>query len=138
MKNKISVIGLGYVGLPLATEFAKQYKVVGFDIDKLRIKELEHGEDKTREINILDFNKVVITKKEEFLSIESGLFLSSNPEDITDSSIYIINVKIIIGYAMKKYPRIPFLGQMNCFVIFNLNVSKSTKLVLTQPLGQTW
>ena len=74
MKNKISVIGLGYVGLPLATEFAKQYKVVGFDIDTSRIKELEHGEDKTREINLLDFTKVVIAKKEEFSSAEKVFF----------------------------------------------------------------
>ena len=107
MKNKISIIGLGYVGLPLATEFAKQYKVVGFDIDKSRIKELEHGEDKTREINISNFNKVVITKKSEFLSIESGLFLSSNPEEITDSSIYIITVPTPIDN--NKQPDLSFL-----------------------------
>ena len=107
MKNKISVIGLGYVGLPLATEFAKQYKVVGFDIDKLRIRELEHGEDKTREINISNFNKVVIAKKQEFLSAKSGLFLSSNPEDITDSSIYIITVPTPIDN--NKQPDLSFL-----------------------------
>ena len=92
MKNKISVIGLGYVGLPLATEFAKQYKVVGFDIDKLRVKQLANGEDKTGEISISTLNKVVLTKKEEFLSNNYGLFLSSNSEDIIDSSIYIITV----------------------------------------------
>ena len=44
MRNKIAVIGLGYVGFPLAIEFSKKYKVVGFDIDKSRIKELEEGE----------------------------------------------------------------------------------------------
>jgi len=107
MKNKISIIGLGYVGLPLATEFAKQYKVVGFDIDQSRIKELEQGEDKTREINLSDFNKVVIAKKEDFLSIESGLFLSSNPQDITDSSIYIITVPTPID--SNKQPDLSFL-----------------------------
>ena len=41
MKNKIAIIGLGYVGLPLATEFAKQYKVAGFDVNKSRIEELK-------------------------------------------------------------------------------------------------
>ncbi|MDC0249420.1 nucleotide sugar dehydrogenase [Flavobacteriales bacterium] len=92
MKNRISVIGLGYVGLPLSTEFAKQYKVVGFDIDELRIKDLNHGDDKTREINISDLNTVLIGTKEEFLSAASGLFLSSNPDDIADSNIYIITV----------------------------------------------
>jgi UDP-N-acetyl-D-galactosamine dehydrogenase len=107
MKQKIAVIGLGYVGLPLAIEFAKQYKVVGFDIDKTRIKELDHGEDKTREINISNFNKVVTTKKEEFLSVESGLFLSSNLEDIIDSSIYIITVPTPIDN--NKQPDLFFL-----------------------------
>ena len=67
MKNKISIVGLGYVGLPLATEFAKQYKVVGFDIDKLRVEQLVNGEDKTGEIKLSDLNQVVISNKEEFL-----------------------------------------------------------------------
>ena len=48
--EKIAVLGLGYVGLPLATEFAKKYKVVGYDIDLERIKELKKGIDRTKEI----------------------------------------------------------------------------------------
>ena len=44
---KISVIGLGYVGLPLAVEFSKKFPVVGFDLDKKRIKELKRGLDRT-------------------------------------------------------------------------------------------
>ena len=62
---KIAVLGLGYVGLPLATEFAKQYKVLGFDIDKSRIEELSNCKDKTGEINLTDFRKVLKSKKEE-------------------------------------------------------------------------
>ena len=84
MKNNISVIGLGYVGLPLATEFAKQYKVVGFDIDKSRIKELKEGKDKTGEIDLVAFSKV--------LKAKNGLQLTANPKDIADSNIYIITV----------------------------------------------
>ena len=84
MKNKISVIGLGYVGLPLATEFAKQYKVVGFDIDKSRIKELKEGKDKTGEIDLVALSKV--------LKAKNGLQLTTNPKDIADSNIYIITV----------------------------------------------
>jgi UDP-N-acetyl-D-galactosamine dehydrogenase len=93
MKNKISVIGLGYVGLPLAIEFAKQYKVVGFDINKSRVKHLENGEDKTLEVSTSKLNEVIITK-DDFLCnhIDSGLFLSSNLDDITDSCFYIITV----------------------------------------------
>ena len=92
MKNKISIVGLGYVGLPLATEFAKQYKVVGFDIDKLRVEQLVNGEDKTGEIKLSDLNQVVISNKEEFLYSKKGLFLTNSLDDIKDSSIYIITV----------------------------------------------
>ncbi len=51
MKNKIAVIGLGYVGLPLAVEFAKKYEVVGFDIYQKRIDELENADDRTQELS---------------------------------------------------------------------------------------
>jgi len=91
MENRISVIGLGYVGLPLAIEFAKQYKVVGFDIDKSRVKQLKDQDDKTGEIDISILNKVMMSK-ENFSSNHSGLFLSSNQKDIIDSNIYIITV----------------------------------------------
>ena len=99
MKNKIAVIGLGYVGLPLATEFAKQYKVVGFDIDKSRIKELKEGKDKTGEIDLVAFSKV--------LKAKNGLQLTENPKDIADSNIYIITVPTPIN--KKKQPDLSHL-----------------------------
>ncbi|MNL90117.1 UDP-N-acetyl-D-mannosamine dehydrogenase [compost metagenome] len=51
-KARIAIIGLGYVGLPLAIEFAKKYKVVGFDINRNRIAELSLGKDKTQEADL--------------------------------------------------------------------------------------
>ncbi len=99
MKNKIAVIGLGYVGLPLATEFAKQYKVVGFDIDKSRIKELKEGKDKTGEIDLVALSKV--------LKAKNGLQLTTNPKDIADSNIYIITVPTPIN--KKKQPDLSHL-----------------------------
>lgn len=48
---RIAIIGLGYVGLPLAVEFARKYPVVGFDVKKSRIDELKRGEDSTREVD---------------------------------------------------------------------------------------
>ena len=102
MNNVISVIGLGYVGLPLATEFASQYKVVGFDIDKQRVEQLKNKKDKTREVNISDFNKVLIKEKEKFLSSSHGLFLSNNIDCISDSCIYIVTVPTPI--TNKKEP----------------------------------
>ena len=50
-KINISVIGLGYVGLPLVVEFGKKFNVVGFDLDDTRIKELHNGYDRTNELN---------------------------------------------------------------------------------------
>ena len=51
---KISIIGLGYVGLPLAVAFAKKFNVVGYDIDESRIKELNNGNDKTLEVGTIN------------------------------------------------------------------------------------
>ena len=57
--KKISIIGLGYVGLPLATEFAKKYKVVGYDVDMVRIKELKSGFDRTLELSNEQVNESI-------------------------------------------------------------------------------
>ncbi len=56
---KIAVIGLGYVGLPLSIEFAKKYKVLGFDIDQERIAELLAGRDRTDEANLDELQKAL-------------------------------------------------------------------------------
>ncbi len=79
-KIKIAVIGLGYVGLPLAVEFGKKYETIGFDIDKKRIKELENGIDKTLEVESSNL------KSAEFLSYTSDI------EGIRNSNYYIITV----------------------------------------------
>jgi len=55
---KIAVIGLGYVGLPLAIAFAEKYRVLGFDTDKGRISELKRGIDRTREANLAYLHSV--------------------------------------------------------------------------------
>ncbi|MFK5970025.1 MAG: nucleotide sugar dehydrogenase [Candidatus Marithrix sp.] len=60
MKRKISVIGLGYVGLPVAVAFAKQGRVIGFDIDKQRITELNEGYDRTQEVNAVELQNLDI------------------------------------------------------------------------------
>ena len=57
MQNKIAIIGLGYVGLPLAVEFGKKYTTVGYDINENRIKELRNGVDKTNEVTKAQINK---------------------------------------------------------------------------------
>lgn len=80
---KISIIGLGYVGLPLAVEFGKKFKTVGFDININRVQELNEFNDKTLEI---DTEILKNTIQNSFLSI------SSNVQDIEDSNFYIITV----------------------------------------------
>lgn len=76
----IAVIGLGYVGLPLAVEFSKKYSVTGFDIDRTRIDELKNNFDRTNEITA------------EVLKRAVGLKLSSSKQDICSSNIYIVTV----------------------------------------------
>lgn len=56
--TKIAVIGLGYVGLPLAVAFSNKFEVIGYDINKDRIKELQNGSDKTLEINDDELKKL--------------------------------------------------------------------------------
>ena len=79
-KYKIAIIGLGYVGLPLAVEFSKKYQVLGFDIDSSRINQLISGFDRTGEIESKD------------IFINNRLKLSYKKEDLNQSNIYIITV----------------------------------------------
>jgi UDP-N-acetyl-D-galactosamine dehydrogenase len=89
MSVKIAVIGLGYVGLPLARLFATKYQVVGFDINEDRISELNSGTDKTLEVNEEVLQNVLVT---EFTIDNKGLFCSNNLKDIADCNYYIITV----------------------------------------------
>jgi UDP-N-acetyl-D-galactosamine dehydrogenase len=77
---KLAIIGLGYVGLPLAVEFCKIRKVVGFDINPKRIEQLKSGHDFTRE-----------TEPEELLAAKD-LSFSSNPDDLRDCNCFIVTV----------------------------------------------
>jgi len=87
-KEKIAIIGLGYVGLPLARLFATKYNVVGFDINVNRVAELRQGKDITLEVEDDVLKAVLKTKNNS----ETGLFCSSNIEDIKDCNYYIVTV----------------------------------------------
>lgn len=84
---KIAVIGLGYVGLPLAAEFAKKYFTVGYDINAERIKEIEKGFDRTSEIESVDLEKVLVKSISE-----KGLFVTDNIKELQKSNYYIVTV----------------------------------------------
>ena len=92
MEKKIAVIGLGYVGLPLAVEFAKQYPTVGFDINIHRVDEVMNGHDRTLEVEDQDLKKVIGT---DLISTEKngkGLYCTTAVGDIQSSNFYVVTV----------------------------------------------
>ena len=87
--KKITIIGLGYVGLPLAIEFAKKFDVIGFDISKYRINELKRGIDKNDEFT-----------KSEILNAKLNFTYSES--DLIDSNFYIITVPTPLKKIMNR------------------------------------
>jgi UDP-N-acetyl-D-galactosamine dehydrogenase len=87
-KTKIAVIGLGYVGLPLARLFATKYSVVGFDINTKRVAEIMSGTDATLEVDNETLQSVLVEKSSD----KNGLFCSTLLRDIADCNYYIITV----------------------------------------------
>jgi len=85
---KIAVIGLGYVGLPLAVEFAKKYSVVGFDINQGRVDELNSGIDSTLEVDDNNLKSVLLMKQSD----DIGMFLTTNSSEIENCNYYIVTV----------------------------------------------
>jgi len=86
---KIAVIGLGYVGLPLAIEFGKKYKVLGFDINKTRVDELQQGFDHTLEADLDGLREATARHQ---VNPESGLSFSHIEADLKDCNVYIVTV----------------------------------------------
>src|SRR5690554_2077259 len=88
MEVKIAVIGLGYVGLPLARLFATRYNTVGYDIHSGRIAELREGRDRTMELED-DLLKSVLKSE---LNERKGLYVTDELEDTKDCNFYIVTV----------------------------------------------
>ena len=87
-QTKIAVIGLGYVGLPLARLFATKYPVIGFDINQARIDGLNAGTDSTLEVSDETLQGVLVDKPSE----ANGLYCSATLSDIESCNIYIVTV----------------------------------------------
>ena len=87
-EKKIAIIGLGYVGLPLAIEFGKKYKVLGFDINKDRIEELTSGKDRTNEADLEELSHAMNFSSNGNL----GLSFSHKVDDLKSSNVYIVTV----------------------------------------------
>ena len=92
MEKKIAVIGLGYVGLPLAVEFAKQYPTVGFDINGPRVDELMNGHDRTLEVEDEDLKQVITSDLVTTEKKAKGLYCTTAVGDIESSNFYIVTV----------------------------------------------
>jgi UDP-N-acetyl-D-galactosamine dehydrogenase len=93
---KVAIIGLGYVGLPLAVEFAKKYSVIGFDINNTRINCLLSGKDDTGEIESKDLLHVLNNNNSN-----SGLLLTSETTELANTDIYIVTVPTPIDESKK-------------------------------------
>ncbi|TDQ09919.1 nucleotide sugar dehydrogenase [Pedobacter metabolipauper] len=85
--SRLAVIGLGYVGLPLAAAFARKYPVIGFDVNVLRIEELRKGIDRTLEINTEELLSVTLEEPSRI-----GLYCTDDLEKLKDCNVYIVTV----------------------------------------------
>ncbi len=85
---RITIIGLGYVGLPLAVEFAKKYRVIGFDLNESRVMQISSGYDRTMEVDEDILKKVLLRKNYS----TRGLSCTSHINDIEDCNFYIVAV----------------------------------------------
>ncbi len=87
--TRVAIVGLGYVGLPLAVEFGKQYDTTGFDVNPVRIEELRSGHDRTLEVDATE------------LGTATRLRFSANLEDLRDCNVYIVTVPTPIDSAKR-------------------------------------
>ena len=85
---KIGIIGLGYVGLPLARLFAKKYKVIGFDIDETRVNQIKKGVDKTNEVNNKALQEVLV----ENSTAPKGFYPTTNKTLLKECNYFIVTV----------------------------------------------
>ncbi len=90
--KKIAVIGLGYVGLPLAVEFGKKYKTIGFDINQSRVEDLKTGFDHTLEVTSEDLQAVLLKDNKDLSQSSIGLLPSAEISSLQEANVFIITV----------------------------------------------
>ncbi|GMQ27773.1 nucleotide sugar dehydrogenase [Algoriphagus confluentis] len=91
-ESKIAIIGLGYVGLPLAVAFAEKFKTVGYDIDPKRVDELQKGHDRTLEVEDDLLQSVLVKTSMELDEKKKGLLITDAVLPISSANIYIVTV----------------------------------------------
>ena len=131
-KNKIGIIGLGYVGLPLSVAFSKKNLIVGYDVDKRRINDLKLGLDQTGEVS-----------KKEILRLKKINF-TSNDYDLSDCNIYIITVptpvdnnkKPNLNYLLKATKTVSKFLKKNDLVIYESTVFRCYRRSVWTDIGK--
>src|SRR5690606_26376546 len=91
-QSKIAIIGLGYVGLPLAAAFAGKYRTVGFDVSAVRVAELKKGRDRTLEISDSELQDVLIDSELTLDQKGRGLLVTDDILAISSANIFIVTV----------------------------------------------
>jgi UDP-N-acetyl-D-galactosamine dehydrogenase len=91
-ESKIAIIGLGYVGLPLAVAFAEKFKTVGYDIDSVRVNELQKGIDRTLEVEDDHLKRVLVKTSLELAEKKAGLLITDAVLPISSCNIFIVTV----------------------------------------------
>ena len=91
-ESKLAIIGLGYVGLPLATAFAEKFKTIGYDIDSKRVAELQKGHDRTLEVEDDLLQSVLVKTTVELEEKGKGLVVTDAMGPISSANIYIVTV----------------------------------------------
>ncbi|MCW0481662.1 nucleotide sugar dehydrogenase [Gaoshiqia sediminis] len=126
---KIAIIGMGYVGLPLAVEFARKYSVVGFDISQARVDELNTGHDSTREVSDSCLQSV-LKKGKPVTDHPYGLFVTTDRSAIADCNHYIVTVptptdknnRPVLGPLLKASETVGSVLKKNDLVIYESTV----------------
>ncbi|MCH7401719.1 nucleotide sugar dehydrogenase [Belliella kenyensis] len=91
-ESTIAIIGLGYVGLPLAVAFAEKYRTIGYDIDSKRVRSLQDGHDKTMEVTDEELQRVLVHDSKNSGQKSQGLLITAELTDIEACNIYIVTV----------------------------------------------
>ncbi len=91
-ESKLAIIGLGYVGLPLATAFAEKFKTIGYDIDSKRVGELQKGHDRTLEVEDDLLQSVLVSSSDQLEQSGKGLLVTDSASKLATANIYIVTV----------------------------------------------
>ena len=122
--KKIAIIGLGYVGLPLAVAFAEKFKVVGFDINEQRVQELNEGVDRTLEVDNAELLSLLKIENNEFTNY---LLPTTNVDELKDCNIFINCGVSCVNFSLIS---INTPGIFSSVPLFNISLTVMPSMIL--------